>query len=71
MSIFLGERKLVFKPKETFTVNLKNMDRQDKINKINSFSQHDCYRVNCKEGFIQLLDSIMVEKGEWVDVYAE
>ncbi len=69
MSIFLGKRTLVFKPMEKFTVNLKDMDRDDKIDMINSFSTNDNYRVGPIEGFIHMLDSIMVEKGEWVVTY--
>jgi hypothetical protein len=71
MSSLLGDKKLVFRPLEKFMVDLKNMGRQDKIDKINFFSQHDRYRVQFYEGFIHLLDSIMVEKGEWVEIYAE
>ncbi len=71
MSIFLGDRNLVFKPKEKFKVNLRNMDRDEKIDLINSFSASDNYRVGPIDGFINLLDSIMVEKGEWVVTYGE
>jgi predicted DNA-binding antitoxin AbrB/MazE fold protein len=68
MSNLFARRKLVFKPTEHFVVNLKKMNREEKINKINSFSQHDNYQVKYKDGFLHLLDKISVEKGEWVEI---
>ena len=64
MSNIFATRKLVFKPTEQFEVNLSNMNRESKLEKINSFAQHDRYQVKYKDGFIHLLDKISVESGE-------
>jgi hypothetical protein len=68
MSNLFTQRKLVFKPVKQFEVNLSKMNREDKIEKINSFTQQDHYQVECKDGFIHLLDKISVERGEWVEI---
>jgi len=68
MSNLFARRKLVFRPMEQFEVNLSKMSREAKIEKINSFAQHDHYQVKYKPGFLHLLDKISVEKGEWVEI---
>ncbi len=68
MSRFLMDRKLVFRPSLQFDVNIKGMSREEKIEKMNSFSKHDRYQVTFKGDFIHLLDKFSVKKGEWLSV---
>jgi hypothetical protein len=67
MSPLFAKRKLVFRPTEQFEVDIRGMDRQEKLDRINYFAKHDYFEVNFK-GFIHLLDSFSVKRGEWVEV---
>ncbi len=67
MSNLFAERKLVFRPMEQFDVDIRGMDREEKLERINYFARDDHFEVKFK-GFIHMLDSFSVKRGEWVEV---
>jgi hypothetical protein len=67
MSPLFAERKLVFKPMEEFEVDISAMNREEKLERINYFAKHDHFEVKFK-GFIHLLDTFSVKRGEWVEL---
>jgi hypothetical protein len=65
---FFVNKNLAFKPTNKFEVDISSMNREDKIEQMNSFAKHDHYQVSFEGEFIHLADKFSVKKGEWQNV---
>jgi len=67
MSVFFV-KKMIFKPTDKFEVDISGMNREDKIEQMNSFAKHDHYQVSFEGEFIHHVNKFSVKKGEWQNV---